>query len=324
MVTSRFVRVLLGVTLVMAVLCLLFTYSRGAFLGIIPSLGVLTGMLLFYLRREERRRYRRQLVLLTLLVLIPLALTLALDERLAERASSATKLETDVTVSNQARLVIWQGTWEMFQAKPLFGWGLGTFAIHFPQFRSSDHSRRGVSHHTQHAHCEYLEVAAELGVVGLVGFLLVLVLAFRQVHRALRTQESVKTRLLLIGCTCGILASLLHNLVSVNLRWTEPALTFWFVLGLMTRVGSVEYRVRSVERGMSKTRGTGGRKASHNLQSIPAVRTRHSAFSLASHFLLVITALLLSGIILGKTRGGMSLVASLLDLVCGELHKPLI
>ena len=98
-VDSTRARVFLGATLVMAVLCLLFSYSRGAFLGILPAVGVLTGMLFVYLTRGERRRYRRPLVVLALLVLIPLVLTLALDKRLMERTASATKLETKLTAA---------------------------------------------------------------------------------------------------------------------------------------------------------------------------------------------------------------------------------
>ncbi len=224
-------RTLLAATLVMATLCLLFTYSRGAFLGILPALIVLGLLLLFHLTAYLLKNKHR-LIALALLMLIPLTVTVALDKQLVERASSAVELETDVTVSNQVRLVIWRGTLAMFQAKPIFGWGLGTFQIYFPQFRASDYSRKGVSHNTQHAHSEYLEVAAELGIIGLGVFLSVIVLYFARVHRALRTLEEAKPKLLLIGSSSGILANLLHNLVSVNLRWTVPAVTFWFVFGL--------------------------------------------------------------------------------------------
>ena len=122
----------------------------------------------------------------------------------------------------------------MFRARPIFGWGVGTFQIYFPRFRSSGYSKQGVSHNTQHAHNEYLEIATELGIIGLGAFLAVIILYFLQVHRALRTLTDVKPKLLLIGCSCGVLASLLHNLVSVSLRWPEPAIAFWFVFSLTT------------------------------------------------------------------------------------------
>jgi tetratricopeptide (TPR) repeat protein len=37
---------------------------------------------------------------------------------------------------------------------------------------------------------------------------------------------------LILGLACGVLAHFLHNLVDVGLRWTAPAITFWFAFAL--------------------------------------------------------------------------------------------
>lgn len=225
-------RLLVAATLVIAILCLLFTYSRGAFLGIIPALTCFGLFLLFYLKAGYIRKNSRRLACLMLLIAIPVTTTVVLDDRIAERASSALKMETEVTVSNQARLAIWSGAFSMFKAKPIFGWGLGTFQIYFPQFRPPDYRSKSVSHNTLHAHCEYLELAVELGIIGLGSFLAIIFLYFLRIHRALSILKEEKQKLLIVGFFCGTLGLLIHNLVSVNLRWSVPAVTFWLSLGL--------------------------------------------------------------------------------------------
>ena len=156
---------------------------------------------------------------------------------------------------SQVRLVIWRGALSMFLAKPIFGWGLGTFQINFPQFRASDYSRKGVSHNTLHAHSEYLEAAAELGVIGLGAFLTIIAFYFMRIYKALKRFEEEKPKLLIIGFGCGVLANLVHNLVSVNLRWTEPAVTFWFAFGLTMVLADWQSLKKTLTTQSSEKRG---------------------------------------------------------------------
>lgn len=88
------------------------------------------------------------------------------------------------------RLNIWQGGLEMFREHPLIGTGSGNFPYLSPEYSAfAAHVQRDTQAFTDKfstgspAHNMYLSISAELGIVGLILFLSVLVLAFsRSAH----------------------------------------------------------------------------------------------------------------------------------------------
>ena len=147
-------RLFYATTTVFCALCILLTWSRGAWLGL--ALEVVLFLLL------HSKRSRKMLCLLPLMLLaIPL-----LPSNFRGRLYSIADLGES---SIRYRLLTWQGTWKMLICHP-FGIGVGERAWRavFPHFAVSGTAR------VMHAHNIFLQVAAELGVVGLVVFLLLI------------------------------------------------------------------------------------------------------------------------------------------------------
>ena len=235
----------------LAITCLIFTETRGAFIGLIVAFLVL-GVLLFRFLPKIFFQYKYRFISLVLLTIIPLVFSAISGRGILQRAIQLaaayqvkeevlqtetkevlqTGAEVEIAKDATPRQAIWRGTLGMFSAKPIFGWGVGTFQVIFPQFRPVHYRRSNVQLNTLHAHSEYMEVAAELGIIGLVAFLSVIVLFFLRSYRSLRTLTEEKSKLMVIGLSCAVIAGLAHNLVSVGLRWTEPAVTFWLAFGL--------------------------------------------------------------------------------------------
>ncbi len=67
------------------------------------------------------------------------------------------------------RVYVAQDTWQMVRDRPWFGWGGGSFEPVFRIYLNGDGRERKVkiSGRWDHAHCDWLEVAAEYGFVGL-------------------------------------------------------------------------------------------------------------------------------------------------------------
>ena len=79
------------------------------------------------------------------------------------------KLIHFIEKSIQPRLLIWQGAFDGFLQKPLFGHGFGTFVLDFPVHRHLEqvlgaHSNEQVNH----GHNLFIHYAFELGLVGLI------------------------------------------------------------------------------------------------------------------------------------------------------------
>lgn len=227
---------------------------------------------------------------------------MAFAPELKRRVESSVELQTEVTRSNEVRMVIWKGSLKMFQAKPLFGYGLGTFQIFFPQFRPPDYARKGVSHNTFHAHSEYLEVAIEMGSIGLMAFLFLLFCYFYIGKSALKILKDDYYVPLIIGLLSGVFAALVHNMLSVSLRWTPSAVPLWFAFaftgalihtGLAEKQSAKEKTIPSSATPTSniKSLGTPGKIIAYFLLLL-------IGFSL----LLLISCDFISGIYLAKTE----------------------
>ncbi len=161
--------------------------------------------------------------------------------------------------SVRTRKILWTATLEMIRARPVFGWGVGTFGIHFPRFR--DPSKAGkIAPNTLHAHSEYLEIAAEVGVIGLAVFLWMLaVFGWEAVRRVLGAGNELQ-RAAIVGCLAGSIAILVHATVSVTTRWVIGRFFLWLGIGLTIAAGNMGPSMERV-RDRKKKDGAGGEES---------------------------------------------------------------
>jgi len=132
------------------------------------------------------------------------------------------------------RVTIWTGAYRMFLESPftrIFGQGMGAFRQNFARHRPPYYRFKTVSHNTEHAHSEYFEILADEGAVGIILFILIVIIFFKNRLKPLHTPDHWKQNLL-YGLLAGIFGYLFENLGSVNFRWTSSAPFFWFLLAL--------------------------------------------------------------------------------------------
>lgn len=150
-----FVRTIQILVFALGLVCLFFTFTRGAWFA---SLVVLVGLLLLYPKPTA------SLAVAIVLIMAILSTGVLTNEFLhaADRLASA----EDV---GEARLVLAHAGKKMFSARPVFGWGFGNYDRYDWRFMervgetnpTKWQVQQGTSHHT------YLTILAEMGVVGL-------------------------------------------------------------------------------------------------------------------------------------------------------------
>jgi O-antigen ligase len=119
----------------------------------------------------------------------------------------------EVTSENWAvveRMAHWQAGWYMFIDHPWLGVGAGNYAQAYPQYFVGTW-REALGH----AHNYYLNILAELGVLGGGLLLLLLGLAFRQLGGALVRSELLRDsfwRAVLAGAFAGLVVFCVHNM----------------------------------------------------------------------------------------------------------------
>lgn len=81
-------------------------------------------------------------------------------------------LETGGTESGDIRKIVWKGALDVWKANPLIGTGVETFAYSYYQFRPAEHNLTSEWDFIYNkAHNEYLNILANTGLVGMVGYL---------------------------------------------------------------------------------------------------------------------------------------------------------
>ncbi len=108
------------------------------------------------------------------------------------------------------RMAHWQAGWYMFLDHPWLGVGAGNYAAAYPQYFVATW-REALGH----AHNYYLNILAELGVIGGGLLLLLLALAFRQLGGALVRSEHLRDsfwRAVLAGTFGGLVVFFIHNM----------------------------------------------------------------------------------------------------------------
>jgi putative inorganic carbon (HCO3(-)) transporter len=148
---------------------------------------------------------------------------------------SVVNISTDA--SNLERLNRWSCALRMWEDKPVFGWGPGTYMFKYAPYQlsreltiiSTNFGTNG------NAHSEYLGPLAEQGVLGMVMVLALLFYVTSMGYRLVYTLEDRDDRIIATGLFLGIMTYFVHGFFNNFLDTDKLALPFWaFLAGLVT------------------------------------------------------------------------------------------
>src|SRR5499426_4131557 len=170
LVSKGFARLFYLVCAAVLAVAVLLTLSRGGFLGLI-AMG---GLLLWKLGRGRRLK-------ITLAGALICGVLLATTPGgYGDRMATIFNTEQDQTGSAQERRELMERAASIAIRRPVVGVGMGNFHIY--------------SIHEKAAHNSYLEIAAELGVIGLIAYLIVIFAPFRSLHRIERQTAGMSSK----------------------------------------------------------------------------------------------------------------------------------
>jgi hypothetical protein len=168
---------------------------------------------------------------------IPAGLLLALvaffQTGLERVAALTLTLSNPVGTAVVLRMDIWSRAWDMLQAMPYTGIGLNGFQglqqTIYPGYLLGAEP---------HAHQLYLQTWLDLGLLGLAGFIWLVVLwfwimlresrpGFRWVHQIMQERQALAA-----GTLAGVVAYLAHGLLDAMMLGSKPSVAFWMLLGL--------------------------------------------------------------------------------------------
>jgi O-antigen ligase len=190
--------------------------SRGGMAAFVVQMALFFGFLF-----RERTRNRVLLLLGGFLLIALASITWIGGNEVSARISTVatrehSELETDI------RLAIDRDSLSMVAKRPILGWGLGTFADIYPQFRSF-YTNSAVNQ----AHNDYLQVLVETGGVGFGIVIWFLAMVFPPAIRKARNWPFDINGLVSLASLLGITGILVHSFVDFNLEVPANAMLFY-------------------------------------------------------------------------------------------------
>jgi len=228
------------VTAVLMAAGLLLTQTRSGWLGASAALATLCGLSLFAARRTGANLAARkhELVLPAMLLVASVGTFIAFWPQNGLLTSRASTLSNVSAVNTwQSRQLQWRGALEMIKNRPLMGYGVGVFPYVQSRYTGigMDYANGSFSRRaslTEQAHSFWLQLAAELGIPGLLLMASVLVAFMVSGFRRLRTMDAGIRRTLLMGSMAAAVGFAVDAISSPSWQMGQTSMFLWLSLGL--------------------------------------------------------------------------------------------
>ena len=237
---SAIIQYILILFLVILSVGLLYSYTRAAWVSLVAALGVWA---LFKLKINIK--YVAILGLFGAFVgfqyYTDISIALSKNktdssENLSKHIESISNVSTDA--SNLERINRWNCAIRMFEERPVFGWGPGTYAFEYAPFQHSDEITVISTNfgNKGNAHSEYLGALSEMGVLGLFSFLLMLFFVFYKGSLLYIKLEDKGLKTLLLSVLLALVSYFVHGVLNNYLDTDKASVPVWTCFAIIVAI----------------------------------------------------------------------------------------
>ncbi|MBK7233937.1 MAG: O-antigen ligase family protein [Saprospiraceae bacterium] len=217
--------------------CLVITFARAAWVSMFSAI-----LLYFIFLLKIRFKYLLTVLLMVVCYLVINLETILRDlehsevassEDLIENLESVTNISSDQ--SNLERINRWASAFAMWQERPIFGFGPGTYMFEYAPYQLKN-NRTEISTNfgdVGNAHSEYLGAMAEGGFPAMVLVFLILIFTFYYALKAFRESNSKTDRIWISAAACGLATYYTHGFLNNFLDTDKAAVLFWFLTSVI-------------------------------------------------------------------------------------------
>ncbi len=212
--------------------------SRGGMAAFVAQMVVLAVFIL----RKRKGSWKQPLMLGAFLAMVIVFLLWIGGNELTQRLISIHS-EAREELSGGVRLTIDRDCFHMLAKRPFLGWGLGTFPVVYPEFRSFY-----TTFFVNQAHNDYLQLLVETGLAGFSIAAWFLVLVFRRAAGKLKNWTETASGALTVAALLGCVGILVHSFLDFNLQIPANAALFFVLCGVAASAPLQESQRRRVVR----------------------------------------------------------------------------
>jgi len=237
---------------------LILTFTRGSYLAIGISS---TFMFFLYLASRGKGfiKEHKKIFIIILAFIILVTFLFAIPNPLNKPGTVISKIKGRISISQftkgtslKRRIAIWKFTGMIIKDHPILGSGLDTFKYNSLNYQSKffdqGENRRlypyGIA---DKVHNEYLQLGAELGVLGLGIFLWLIITYFNYGIKLLKRLKNKYKQGIIIGLMGGVVAVLIDGIFGFPLHLPATLVLFWLFIGLIVSIKHSEQKTKIEE-----------------------------------------------------------------------------
>jgi O-antigen ligase len=223
------IHVLIGAAALLIVTSIFLSLSRGAIIS-----TCLAFLIFLYLVSKRQMARRGKIPAAMVVILVCLSVSWFGWDPIFERFG---ELKSEDSLLEVGRIGYWHDTMDIIKDYPVAGAGMGAFADIYPSYHSM-----GAARVLDHAHNDYLELAAEGGILCLLfvfGFILTV---FYKISKSYAARRDPYAIYICIGSLTGVTAILFHSFSDFNLQIGANGLWFFFMFGLAVSAANTRFQ----------------------------------------------------------------------------------
>ncbi len=210
---------------------LLFTYSRGAWIGVACAMGV------YVLLKDKRLIVPAVFTVFLVLIFVP-----SISNRILYMLSP----EYMASSMKGGRLIRWLTGIQIFQEHPWIGLGLGSFGGAVAMNNGLSAIVHGKVIETFYMDNYYMKIVAEAGLVGIVVFVFLMWQVFSISLKTVRIVEDKRFKELGMGIMAGLTGVMVHCFVENIFEVPMMGVLFWVFVAAMAQLWYSNYKKQSI------------------------------------------------------------------------------
>lgn len=248
---NKTIKILLLIGILIMASTIALTFTRTPYLSLVISFIFM--LLLFVISRGKILFKENKKIFIIILAAIVLIVSLfVIPTSLNEKGTVLSTIKERVSISQLGseftsgrRAAIWKYTIPMIKDHPLLGSGIGSFKYNSLRYQAKffDQGDNRVIYPygvADKAHNEYLQLAAELGIIGLIIFIWLMFAYFYYGLKILKREKERYKQGVIIGLMGSVMAFLIDSIFWFPLHHSFTSSLFWLCLGLLVVMGLKE------------------------------------------------------------------------------------
>jgi putative inorganic carbon (hco3(-)) transporter len=228
---SKSYRIISLLIVAVLILAIILSFCRAAWVSLVASLFV---FIVIYLKIKFRWLFLLSVVFIGSFIIFQNEIIDNLEKN--KQDSSASYIEHIKSISNISsdasnleRINRWQSAIRMFNERPFWGYGPGTYQFMYAPFQrskektiiSTNAGDRG------NAHSEYIGPLAESGVFGMLSFLAIMIAVIITGIKVYKQAEKNEIKILSLSVLLGLISYFVHGIMNNFLDTDKASVPFW-------------------------------------------------------------------------------------------------